>query len=264
MTEIFSRFENKYLLTDEKFRTVKDALAEHMDIDGYNEDGSFYSIKNLYLDTPDSFLIRTSLQKPIYKEKLRLRGYGEPQADDLVFLEIKKKYKGLVSKRRTALTLAEAERYIKTGLKPAPSAHINSQILNEIDYMMRSLALAPALFLSYNRMAFFDREDTDLRVTFDKNIRTRRTGLRLASSPEDKALLEEGVYLMEIKTANGIPIWLTQLLSKKGIYSASFSKYGTEYQQLLEYNYHKGENVRCSSQSSPLKPTHLYTLTPRS
>lgn len=263
MIEIFSRFENKYLLTEEKFHAVKDALAEHMDADGYNKSSSFYSIKNLYLDTPDSFLIRTSMQKPIYKEKLRLRGYGELEADDLVFLEIKKKYKGLVSKRRTALTLSEAERYIKTGLKPGPSSHINNQILSEIDYMMRSLALAPALYLSYDRMAYFEREDTDLRVTFDKNIRTRRTDLRLASSPEDTALLEDGVYLMEIKTANGIPLWLTQLLSEKGIYSDSFSKYGAEYQRLLEYNYHKGENEQCSSQSSPLKPTHLYTLTPR-
>ena len=132
--EIFSRYEVKYMLNTTKKDIIIDALREYMNEDKYNIGGKVYTICNIYYDTDDNYLIQQSVSKPIYKEKLRLRGYGVPKPGDLVFLEIKKKFKGVVNKRRTRLEIEEAKRYIETGIMPEPKPYINQQVMKEIDY----------------------------------------------------------------------------------------------------------------------------------
>jgi len=231
--EVFTRFENKYLLSERDFNKVRSRLAEYMELDDYNKQRETYTISNLYYDTRDNYLVRTSLQKPIYKEKLRLRAYGVPDVNGKVYVEIKKKVAGLVNKRRSALRLDEAYGFLSSGAIPDEQAHQNRQVLREIAYMLENYELRPALYLAYDRMAYFGVGQQDLRVSFDRNIRTRRYDLALESGDYGSPLLEEGQGLMEIKSAQSIPIWLSRLLSQHKIYPTSFSKYGQEYMKTI-------------------------------
>lgn len=231
--EVFNRHEIKFLIDEHTYSHIQDRLLEYMELDEYNKTHPFYTISNIYYDTRDNALIRNSLAKPKYKEKLRLRAYGVPGADSKVYLEIKKKYCGMVNKRRTTMKLKEAYDFARTGIKPQFQQYMNGQVLNEIEYLLKLYALEPKLYLAYDRKAFFHKESRDLRITFDTDIRTRRHDLRLESGDYGEALLEPGQWLMEVKTGKSIPFWLTKLLSEHKIYRTSFSKYGKEYHKLL-------------------------------
>ena len=204
-----------------------------MVIDAHNPNHKPYTIANIYFDTPDDYLIRTSLSKPEYKEKLRLRSYGVPTKNEKVFLEIKKKYKGIVNKRRTALTLSDAYDFVKTGKAPEFKEYMNKQVLSELQYFLKIYDLSPKLYLAYDRIAYFEKDNQDLRISFDMNIRSRRYDLALEHGDYGEKLLPEGVYLMEIKTSLAKPLWLTKMLSELDIKRVSFSKYGTEFRYMV-------------------------------
>lgn len=231
--EVFSRFEVKYAINTAKKDILIAALQEYMVADKYNVGGNPYTICNIYYDTDDNYLIQQSVSKPVYKEKLRLRGYGVPNPGDLVFLEIKKKYKGVVNKRRTRLELEEAMRFTLSGEIPEQKPYINSQVMNEIKYFMSIYDLKPKLYLAYDRLAFFDKNDSEFRVSFDTNIRTRRYDLRLDAGDYGEKMFDDDVWLMEVKINKNLPLWFTRLLDENEIYHSSFSKYGTEYARLV-------------------------------
>lgn len=231
--ETFNRYETKFLLDRIQFEAVKKAIKDRVVPDAYNVDDKCYTICNIYYDTADSRLIRDSLSKPAYKEKLRLRSYGVPKPGTPVFLEIKKKFDSIVNKRRTAIGIKAADMLISHGIMPAPSKKMNKQVLNELQYFVSIYDLRPMVYIAYDRQAYTGIEDSDLRITFDMNIRTRRTDLSLESGDHGIPLLNEGVWLMEIKCSGAMPMWLTAILSENKIYKTSFSKYGTEYKQYL-------------------------------
>ncbi len=231
--EIFSRCENKYRLDDTIFNKLLDRLSGYMETDAYNESRFTYSICNIYYDTDDSYLIRTSLAKPKYKEKLRLRSYGTPEINSKAYVEIKKKVYGVVNKRRSGMKLREAYTFLESGELPEISRDMNGQVLREIQYMLSQRVLMPQVYLSYERRAYFEPGNPDLRISFDTNILTRRYDLRLESGSYGEPLLAKGEWLMEIKTSRAMPVWLTRLLSEFKICPSSFSKYGTEYQRTL-------------------------------
>lgn len=226
--EVFNRQEIKYLLSDEDKNALLDIIGNYMDSDPFNKDGKTYSICNLYLDTPADELIVKSLEKPIFKEKIRLRSYGTVQLTDTVYLESKKKYNGVVNKRRTAFTLQQAYDYFETRQIP-DNPKMNKQVMKEIDYIMDFYPLSPKVYISYDRLAFFEKGNSDFRLTIDTNIQTRRTDLRLDIPASGTQLLPEGTWLMEAKAFKAFPLWFVKFLSSRKIYSTSFSKYGTEY-----------------------------------
>ncbi len=256
--EVFNRHENKYLINKDIYTEIQDALLNYMELDEYNKTHEFYTISNIYYDTKDNHLIRNSLSKPKYKEKLRLRSYGVPREDDKVYLEIKKKVCGLVNKRRTKLKLREAYDFVSTGVKPELKEYMNRQVLNEVEYILKIYDLEPKLYLAYDRKAMFSKENRDLRITFDTNIRTRRYDLALESGDYGECLMESDQWLMEVKAERNIPLWLSKLLSEYKIYSTSFSKYGKDHQRMLESNRElKGEVDICLRQySTQLQPAH--------
>ncbi|MBQ7849072.1 MAG: polyphosphate polymerase domain-containing protein [Clostridia bacterium] len=218
---IFRRVEKKYRLTPAQKDALLKEVASHLTPDAHGRS----TICSLYLDTPEHLIIRNSIEARVYKEKLRLRSYGTPAPDDHVFLEIKKKYKGVVYKRRVILTLASAMAYISGGARP-----VDSQIMSEIDYAMRFYRQPqPAMLIAYEREAYFDRDLPSLRLTFDTNVRYRETDLHLDHGHTGTRLLPEDAILMEIKTDGVMPLWLAQALSRCGILPTSFSKYGTAY-----------------------------------
>jgi SPX domain protein involved in polyphosphate accumulation len=231
--EVFNRYENKYLLDSEAYRRFYLQLLEYMELDDYNKQHEFYSITNLYYDTEHDTLIRNSLSKPKYKEKLRLRAYGTPEQDAKVYLEIKKKVCGLVNKRRTGLKLNEAYEFVRTGVQPELKDYMNKQVLQEITYFLEQYDLQPKVYLGYDRKALFCKNSRDLRITFDTNIMCRRYDLKLESGNYGEPLLEPGEWLMEVKAEKTIPMWLSRLLSEHQMYRTSFSKYGNEYKKML-------------------------------
>lgn len=241
--EVFNRYEHKYLLDQETFARVIRVMDEHMVPDAHNQNHTPYTISNLYFDTPDDYLIRTSLSKPAYKEKLRLRAYGVPNKNSKVFLEIKKKFRGIVNKRRTALTLLEAYDFLETKELPEIKEYMNKQVLLELEYFLNIYRVSPKLYLAYDRIAYFEKNQADLRISFDMNIRSRRYDLLLEHGDYGASLLPCGVYLMEIKTSLAKPLWLTKMLSELDIKRVSFSKYGTEFQQMVNDEYYEYQEV---------------------
>lgn len=261
--EVFNRFEKKFLIHTNTYEKILNILHYYMDEDDYNKDGNFYTISNIYYDTEDNSLIRTSLSKPKYKEKLRLRAYGVPRPNDFVFLEIKKKVNKLVNKRRTTMNLQEAYSFIKTGQKPPMKDYMNHQVMNELDYFINRYELIPKLYLAYDRRAYFGKENHGLRISFDTNIRTRRYELKLEKGDFGEPLLAPDVWLMEIKAEKAIPLWLAELLSKHKVYSTSFSKYGTEYYSFIA-DQNRKENPACSTSYLIAQPMPNFRLQPQS
>ncbi len=223
-TYVFERVERKFLLTPRQYEGLMRTLPEYMQADQYGES----TILSLYLDTEDSLLIRRSLEKPVYKEKLRLRSYGVPREMDNVFLEVKKKVRGVVYKRRICLPLAQAMECLAQGSVPAAGG----QIGREIAYMLRRYRLRPAVLLAYDRTAYAELEPSpnQLRITIDRDIRSRQTDLDLRLGSAGELLLAPGMRLMEIKTAHAIPLWLCAALDQNEIRPTSFSKYGRVYE----------------------------------
>ena len=223
-TYVFERVERKFLLTPRQYEGLMRVLPEYMQVDQYGES----TILSLYLDTEDSLLIRRSLEKPVYKEKLRLRSYGVPREMDNVFLEVKKKVRGVVYKRRICLPLAQAMECLAQGSVPAAGG----QIGREIAYMLRRYRLRPAVLLAYDRTAYAELEPSPnrLRITIDRDIRSRQTDLDLRLGAAGESLLAHGMRLMEIKTAHAIPLWLCAALDQNEIRPTSFSKYGRVYE----------------------------------
>ncbi len=223
---VFRRYELKYLLTGEQKARVLAAMAPYMALDRYGRT----TIRNLYFDTDTYRLIRRSLDKPTYKEKLRVRSYRPAGAEEPVFVELKKKYKGVVYKRRLVLPREEA----MTWLLGEADCPLSTQIGAEIDYVRRFYGgLHPTLFLAYDREAYYTKEPSDFRVTFDDTILYRQEALSLGAEVYGAPLLPEGQVLMELKCSGGIPLWMTRVLTEEGIYKTSFSKYGTAYRQTI-------------------------------
>lgn len=222
---VFQRYEFKYLLTRDQQARLLATAGEDLRPDVY----SHSSIRNLYLDTPDFRLIRRSLERPVYKEKLRIRSYGRAENTDMVFVELKKKYRSVVYKRRISLPQDQALAcFSKT--RPWPDSQIGTELAYAADFYQ---TLRPAVFLSYERDAFHGTEDEDLRVTFDTEIRYRQDGLSLDSDTWGIPILPPGLVLMELKVAGGLPLWMAHVLSCQGIFKTSFSKYGAAYQNIL-------------------------------
>lgn len=223
--DVFRRVEKKYFLTPKQYESFFSHLQDFMQVDLYGK----HTICNLYYDTEDFALIRASLEKPAYREKIRLRSYGTPRPEDTVFLELKKKVQGTVYKRRTPMALVDAAQYTVTRqLPPGPG-----QILKEIDYCFGRYHPTAKVFLAYDRIALFGLEDPDLRVTFDFQIRWRDTQLDLAHGDWGRELLTKPMVLMEVKLTSAMPLWFCHLLSAYTLYPTTFSKYGTCYRQEL-------------------------------
>ncbi|MCR5556199.1 MAG: polyphosphate polymerase domain-containing protein [Butyrivibrio sp.] len=224
--DVFERIEVKYLLDETQYKELMERLKPIAAVDGYGET----SILNIYFDTPDFKLIEKSLDKPVYKEKLRLRTYGIPEDDSNAFIEIKKKYKGVVYKRRITMPYINALDYLERDARPPKE----SQISKEIDYFKHYYkGLKPAMAISYDRIALAGIEDPDLRITFDTNIRWRTKDLSLKRGNVGKDILLPGQHLMELKIAGAMTCEIARILDELNIRKTSFSKYGKGYEAYM-------------------------------
>ena len=231
----FMRKEIKFMLSTEQYEALLPEIHRYMQPDKFCVGGKDYGIYNIYYDTPDDYLIRTSLEKPDYKEKLRLRSYNSPaQPTDKVFLEIKKKVEGVVTKRRVTTTLAEAEDYLLRRRKPANTEkYLQKQIFAELDVFLSHFPVVPKQYISYQRSAFFGKDDPEFRLTIDRQITERRYDLDLSHPNGGAQIIAPNQRLMEVKIADAMPLWLSRCLAEMQIYKISFSKYGAAYERYI-------------------------------
>ncbi len=221
----FQRYEKKYLLSPEKYAALRRELDEHIEPDRFFRS----TVCSIYYDSDDYELIRHSIEKPVYKEKLRVRSYNVPGPEDTVYVELKKKFKGIVYKRRASMQAKDAADYLALRI-PAPE---DTQIFREIDWVLHRYDLSPKAFIACDRSAYVAKDDNDLRITFDENLRWRETELDLMLGSHGSPLTEEGYVLMEIKIPGAAPLWLARMLSELEVFPTGYSKYGTCYRQEL-------------------------------
>lgn len=222
----FKRYEIKYMITGAQAKRIQEAMAEHMIGDVHGKG----TLCSLYFDTPDFLLVRRSLEHPVYKEKLRLRSYGPAGNDHLIFVELKKKFDSVVYKRRVGMTVSQANDYL---LKRTPV--MDTQITREIDYFLQMYeGIRPAVLLSYQRDAYYAKDDHEFRITFDDNLLWRDYSLTLDSGIYGTSLLDKDQILMEVKVAHAFPLWFVRLLSDNHIYKTNFSKYGAAYTTIYQ------------------------------
>ena len=225
---IFRRVEQKYLITSEQYNALMEALGDKLVKDEY-----FYNdIYNLYLDAPDHRLIIQSIEKPMYKEKFRVRSYGLAENEDSkVYLEIKKKFDGTSHKRRISMTLGEFYKYMEKGNRPK---NANPITLAELDYDFEKYNLQPSILINYERYSYYFRGNKNLRVTFDHNVKYRVKKPDLTNGDDMHHIIDKDMYIMEIKSLDSLPIKLSQLLAKLKIYPRGFSKPKNAYLKSLE------------------------------
>ena len=247
---VFRRTEKKYRTDAETYRKLIPLLEQHMELDPFCSGGRPYQICNLYYDTAHDDVIRESLKKPFYKEKLRMRSYGFPADDNAeVFLELKKKIDGVVMKRRATLPYGKALRFMKDTTIPEDLSYINRQVLREIREYLFRIDIRTSTLLTYERMAWFGKEDSRFRLTFDYNIRYLRgateirpclnipaglSGNRRKQMHRFDSLFSDDFMLMEAKVENAFPLWFSHLIGQEKIYPQSFSKYGVAYKNYLK------------------------------
>ena len=226
---IFKRVEQKYIINKKE----KEELFKR--IDNYIEKDDYYEskINNIYFDNDNNELLIESLEKPDFKLKVRLRSYDIPNNNDYVFLEIKDKVNGIVGKRRIKLTLEEFNNYISN------KEIKNTQIMHELDYYFKLFNLKPSMFIAYDRLSYKEKNNKNLRITIDSNLRSRNNNLKLELGDYGKKYFDSETYIMEIKTLDSIPMWLVKSLSELKIYPVSFSKIGSIYIK------NKGSEVTC-------------------
>lgn len=223
---IFKRKEKKYLLTKADYERLLPIIKDKLVPDKHGRS----TLCSLYLDTPDFLLIRNSIDAVSYKEKLRIRSYGVPDDDKNLFFEIKKKYKGVVYKRRVSMTRKTAFDYIESGVMP-----MDTQIMREIDYLMKFYRQPkPNVCILCEREAYFASENPDIRLTFDENLRYRHGFPDKENINEGTPITEDGIYILEIKTPGAMPLWLAGALSECKIYPRSFSKYAHAYYDIIK------------------------------
>ncbi|MDI6453617.1 polyphosphate polymerase domain-containing protein [Peloplasma aerotolerans] len=230
---IFNRYERKYIITAKQKDELIEFLNEYLIEDPYSTDGKAYTVYNIYFDTHDFSIIRNSIAKPRYKDKLRLRSYKFPlNPEDPVFLEIKKKYEGKINKRRITMRYDQALDYLEKKIMPTFDNFRDNQIMKEIDYFINIHNAYPGAFIKYDRIAMMSPTD-ELRVTFDYNIKFRNQKVDFTNDYGNLILSNRDSWLMEVKTEDNFPFWLARKLSEYQLYSQSFSKYGRAYQQYL-------------------------------
>lgn len=203
-----------------------------MELDEYCIGGKEYRIYSIYYDTVNHDVIRDNSQGLTYKEKMRIRSYyAKNGPDDKVFMELKKKSEKVGNKRRIKIRLKEIEPFVNEGIMPETKNYLSEQVAKELAYFFKMNKVQPALYVQYDRLALFSKEDKDFRMTFDRNVHTRRSNFVFGESDEDELLLPDDMYIMEIKILGAMPLWLTRLLSENQLFSRGFSKYGVKYKR---------------------------------
>lgn len=249
---VMKRYEVKYILTKDQVAYFKEKILEHMKIDKYG----LTTICSIYYDTPNYKLINKSIEKPSYKEKIRLRSYGLAKEDSPVFLEIKRKNEKIVYKRRIVTREDKVERFFNEDEEFG-----KEQISRELQAFKENYeVLEPKYLIIYDRIAYF-QENSDVRITLDMNPRYRIDDLNLHTSKDGIPLLKEGEAILEVKVQYSIPLWLSEILTEGKIYQNSFSKVGTAHKREMSKKINEKLRIIKNISQENLKGGYQHGLT---
>src|SRR5690625_3397398 len=234
--EIFTRREQKYLISTEQYEALVERMGPYMRNDKYGIDGR-YTVTSLYFESPDHKIYFETKNKLKFRQKLRLRVYDDADTHSTAFFEVKQKHKKVVNKRRMLLPLHEAYRYLdninqNTNLEEYETS--NPQVFREIDHFRSLYNLRPEMIVSYDRKALHGMYDDELRVTFDLNLRCRSDDLHLEHGPSGENFIDKNVVVLEVKVNHSVPLWLTRMLQDLHCEQRSASKYCTSFELLQE------------------------------
>lgn len=231
--EIFTRREQKYLITIEQYEELVERMAPYMRPDKNGIDG-FYTVTSLYFDSYDHQIYFETKNKLKFRQKLRLRVYDDAGTNDTAFFEVKQKHKKVVNKRRMLLPLNEAYRYLREDgdqlLEDYESS--NQQVFREVDHFRNLYHLHPEMIISYDRQALHAIDNPNFRVTFDLNLRCRNYDLYLEHGPYGKNFIDPNLVVLEVKVDHSVPLWLTRVLQDLECEQRSASKYCTSFETL--------------------------------
>ena len=245
MAEFFRRVEKKYIINKKQYELILKGIKNEMDLDPHGKS----TICNLYLDDDNYSLIKNSLQKPVYKDKVRIRSYNLADLESDVYVEVKKKYDGIVSKRRIKAKLKDVYSYLN---KEKSIPHKNSQVGKELDYYFKYYNLHPTAYITYDREAYYARNDKGFRITFDTNIQARDYDLGLDKGIYGNKIFDKDKILMEVKTLGGIPIWFVKMMSEYEIRQGHFSKYGATYLKIIKEKEEINRNVLIAQKNNQI------------
>lgn len=237
MSQIFERKEKKYIITKEQMNQIKNLISDFMEPDEYSLKNGFYTIYNIYYDNKYDDIIRTSVEKPIYKEKLRVRSYNlHPSNNDTIYIEIKKKFNGIGNKRRIALSYDKYNDLVYKNKQPLFDNYVDNEIYEEISEFIKRTSAIPKIFISYNRIAYKSNKIKQFRITFDFNMKYRLTKLNFESN-DGVSIIDDNLVIMEIKFLNAMPFEILEILNRLNIQKHSFSKVGKVHELLIKGEY---------------------------
>ena len=231
--EIFSRKEQKYLINRKQYNELVEELAPYMRDDKNGVNGR-YTVSSLYFDNPQKDIYFETKNKVKYRQKLRLRVYGDIEQNMKAFFEIKQKHGKVVNKRRLTVPLEEANRYLMSGGGGDLTGYqvSNLQVLREIDYFLKFYGLQPEMVVSYDRHALHGQDDANLRMTFDLNLRCRKDELNLAKGSHGDFFIDPDLVVLEVKVDHSVPLWLARILQKLACEQRSASKFCVSTEKL--------------------------------
>ncbi|WP_142826013.1 polyphosphate polymerase domain-containing protein [Planococcus soli] len=231
--EIFCRKEQKYLISKEQYNRLIEEMGNRMRSDKNGDNGK-YTVTSLYFENEAKQIYFETKNKLQYRQKLRLRVYGDTDLAGTAFFEVKQKHKDVVNKRRAVIPLAEAYRYLKEGSKGGlDHFHVsNRQVLKEIDYFINYYGLQPEMIVSYDRHALHGVDDEDLRITFDFNLRCRNQDLHLEHGTYGDPFIDLNLVVLEVKVDHSVPLWLVRILQSLDCEQRSASKFCTSTELL--------------------------------
>lgn len=227
---VFKRYERKFLITQEQFDSFLPIVEKYLILDPYCPNRKPYHLRNIYYDTPDRHLISHSIRGPKFQQKIRIRKYGDyGDGNKKVYLEIKGKTTQIVTKRRTLVSEEEAFDFLERKILPKGRDILARQILSEMAYFIDLYPLEKSMFIAYDRLAYFAKDDPEFRITFDTNITSDENDFAFEKPKKGVKLLTPGTVLLEVKFAQAVPLWFARILSDQKIFMGRYSKYGTAY-----------------------------------
>lgn len=231
--EVFTRREQKYLITKQQYQALIKKLNYRMRPDLNGIDGR-YTVTSLYFDNEDRDIYYETKNRLRFRQKLRLRVYDDTDINGTAFFEVKQKHNKVVNKRRMILPLQEAYRYLSYSPGESREGYetSNTQVLREIDHFRWLYQLEPEMIVSYDRHALHEIDNPDLRITFDFNMRTRNDNFAVEDGPYGDNFVDTDLVILEVKVDDSVPLWLTRILQEVQCDQRGASKFCTSLEFL--------------------------------
>ncbi|MBM3435321.1 MAG: polyphosphate polymerase domain-containing protein [Bacteroidetes bacterium] len=227
------RFEYKYIVKTSVLDPLRKSVLPFVDLDKFAavDDKHHYTVRSIYFDTPKFNYYYEKVEGIKNRKKLRLRGYSKDDGENIVFFEIKRKYNVPIIKYRAPAKFEDA-------LEMFRSCNINGSVISNkffpkgnenslrFCYQMFSKNLRPVVLIVYEREAYHSKFDESVRITFDKNLRSKSYPAICELFEEDKlspVIPEE--FILEIKFNDHFPVWMRPIIGQYSLLRQSASKY---------------------------------------